>query len=146
MLAAVEAEAATADVLIMAAAVADYAPTTSGSQKLKKEDGELLLRLERTTDILDTVRNVPIRVGFAAESEDLLANAKQKLESKELDLIVANDISCSDSGFGADQNRCTILDASGGQEALPLMPKREVADRVLDRVVELLAGAGNEAP
>ena len=138
MLAAVEKAATDADVLIMAAAVADYAPSGSAEHKLKKGEAELLLRLTRTEDILDSVRDVPIRVGFAAESEDLIENAKGKLESKNLDLIVANDISRSDSGFGTDQNQCTILDRSGESESLPLMPKREVADHILDRVVGLL--------
>ena len=138
MLAAVEKAATDADVLIMAAAVADYAPSGSAAHKLKKGEAELLLRLTRTEDILSSVRDVPIRVGFAAESEDLIENAKRKLASKDLDLIVANDISRSDSGIGADNNECTILDASGEQEALPLMPKREVADHILNRVAELL--------
>ncbi|MCK5584453.1 bifunctional phosphopantothenoylcysteine decarboxylase/phosphopantothenate--cysteine ligase CoaBC, partial [Candidatus Bipolaricaulota bacterium] len=138
MLAAVEKAATDADVLIMAAAVADYAPSGSAEHKLKKGEAELLLRLTRTEDILDSVRDVPIRVGFAAESEDLIENAKRKLESKNLDLIVANDISRSDSGMGADENECTILDRSGESESLPLMPKREVADHILDRVVGLL--------
>ncbi|MCK5584741.1 bifunctional 4'-phosphopantothenoylcysteine decarboxylase/phosphopantothenoylcysteine synthetase, partial [Candidatus Bipolaricaulota bacterium] len=106
--------------------------------KLKKGEAELLLRLSRTTDILDTVRDVPVRVGFAAESENLIENAKGKLVAKDLDMIVANDISRLDSGIGADDNECTILDASGEQEVLPLMPKREVADRILDHVVGLL--------
>jgi len=139
MLAAVEkAATADADVLIMAAAVADYAPASPASQKLKKSEDELLLRFDRTADILDSIRDVPIRVGFAAESENLIENAKGKLVSKDLNLIVANDISRSDSGIGTDDNECTILDASGEQEALPLMPKREVADRILNRVAELL--------
>jgi len=138
MLAAVEAAVTDVDVLIMAAAVADYAPSGSAEHKLKKGEAELLLRLSRTTDILDSVRDVPIRIGFAAESENLIENAKGKLVAKDLDLIVANDISRSDSGIGADNNECTILSPSEEPESLPLMPKREVADHILNRVVKLL--------
>ena len=139
MLDVVDAVSTDADVLIMAAAVADYAPVMRASEKLKKEEADLILPLIRTEDILDTIRDVPIRVGFAAESENLIENAKGKLVAKDLDLIVANDITRLDSGIGADDNECAILDASGNQESLPLMPKREVADRILDRIVGLLS-------
>jgi phosphopantothenoylcysteine decarboxylase/phosphopantothenate--cysteine ligase len=138
MLDAVKAATSNADALIMAAAVADYAPTTSATEKLKKTDDQLLLRLERTADVLDAVRDVPVRVGFAAETEALIENASRKLRAKELDLVVANSISASDAGFGADTNRCTILAASGRKDELPLLPKREVAERILDRVGALL--------
>ncbi|MBE0635901.1 bifunctional phosphopantothenoylcysteine decarboxylase/phosphopantothenate--cysteine ligase CoaBC [Candidatus Bipolaricaulota bacterium] len=140
MLDVVEATCVDADVLIMAAAVADYTPEMCASEKLKKEeiDIDFVLPLNRTEDILATITGVPIRVGFAAESENMLENAKGKLIRKNLDLIIANDISRADSGMGADNNECTILDASGNQEDLPLMPKREVADRILDRIVALL--------
>jgi len=139
MLDAVEAVSTNADILIMAAAVADYAPEMRASEKLKKEDVDLVLPLIRTEDILNTIRDVPLRVGFAAESENLIENAKGKLASKNLDLIVANDITRPDSGIGADDNECTILDRSGESEQLPLMPKREVAERILDRIVGLLS-------
>jgi len=139
MLDTVEAVSTDADVLIMAAAVADYAPEMRASEKIKKEDVDLVLPLNRTEDILDTIRDVPIRVGFAAESENLIENAEGKLVSKNLDLIVANDITRSDSGIGADNNECTILDRSGESEQLPLMPKREVADHILDRIVGMLS-------
>jgi phosphopantothenoylcysteine decarboxylase/phosphopantothenate--cysteine ligase len=76
-------------------------------------------------------------VGFAAESQHLIENAQRKLVAKNLELIVANDISRSDSGMGADNNECTILDRSGEAESLPLMPKRQVAERILDRIVAL---------
>jgi len=134
---AVKAEAVDADVLIMAAAVADYAPEMRATEKLKKDDMDFVLPLNRTQDILASITDVPIRVGFAAESENLIENAKGKLTRKKLDLIVANDISRTDSGMGADNNECIILDASGTQEELPLMPKRQVADRILDRIVKL---------
>lgn len=138
MLTAVKTAAEDADALIMAAAVADYASAAPAEHKLKKEESDLLLRLERTEDILMSVGDVPIRVGFAAESENVIEYAERKLVAKHLDLIVANDISRSDSGFGTDDNECTILDPSGAKEALPLMPKREVADRILDRIAALL--------
>jgi len=141
MLDAVKESSQGADALIMAAAVADYAPTSSALEKLKKGDDPLLLRLERTVDILDAVRDVPVRVGFAAESENVVDNARAKLEHKGLDLIVANDITTADAGFGTDTNRCILLDACGGRDDLPLLSKREVADRLLDRVADLLRKA-----
>jgi phosphopantothenoylcysteine decarboxylase / phosphopantothenate---cysteine ligase len=138
---AVRAACQNADALIMAAAVADYTPTEPRAQKLKKTGDELVLRMTRTVDILDATRNVPIRVGFAAESEKLLENAKKKLVAKGLDLIVANDIGRPDSGFDTDDNQCVLIDASGRHESLPLMHKREVADHILDRVAALLHAA-----
>ena len=77
-------------------------------------------------------------IGFAAESDNLLANARSKLEEKDLDLIVANDITATDAGFGADTNRVTLIGRNGEAESLPLLTKVEVAERVLDKVVELL--------
>jgi phosphopantothenoylcysteine decarboxylase/phosphopantothenate--cysteine ligase len=127
-----------ADALIMAAAVADYRPIKAAKDKIKKGEAGLTLKLECTPDILGSVKGNFIKVGFAAESNNLVKNAKQKLQQKELDFIVANDIKASDSGFGADTNRVTIIDREGKVDSLPLMPKREVADKVLDRVVELL--------
>ena len=99
----------------------------------------LTLRLVKTPDILGEVRGDFVRVGFAAESENLVGNARSKLERKQLDIIIANDITAPDSGFGVDTNKVTIIDGSGKQEDLPLMSKREVADKILDRVVGLLA-------
>ncbi len=138
MLDAVHPLSADADVLIMAAAVADYAPASPATEKLRKEETDLLLRLSRTQDILATVTDIPVRVGFAAESQNLIENAQRKLVAKNLDLIIANDISRTDSGMGADDNECTILDQTGEAESLPLMPKRELAERILDRIVALL--------
>ncbi len=129
-----------ADALIMAAAVADYEPETVAKTKIKKESPGLTLKLVRTPDILAEVKGDFIKVGFAAESEDIVANAQRKLKEKQLDLIVANDITDKDSGFGTDTNKVTIIDKSGKVESLPLMSKREVADRVLDRIVDLLKG------
>ncbi len=130
---------AQADGLIMAAAVADYQPKSVAEAKIKKDSPSLTLELIRTPDILTEVKGNFIRVGFAAESEDIVANAKQKLEKKQLDIIVANDITDSSSGFGTDTNKVTLIDRNGNVENLPLLTKREVADRILDRVVELLA-------
>ena len=126
-----------ADALVMAAAVADYRPTKAAKDKIKKGEAGLNLELECTPDILGSVKGNFIKVGFAAESSNLVENAKQKLKQKGLALIVANDITASDSGFGADTNRVTIIDREGKVDSLPLMPKRDVADKVLDMVAEL---------
>jgi len=131
------------DVLIMAAAVADYRPAQVARQKIKKGAGGLTLELERTQDILAAVAQARamgmpgLVVGFAAETEDLLANAQDKLQRKKLELIVANDVSANDSGFGVDTNRVTLIAANGQVEALPLMSKFEVAEHVLGRVAAL---------
>jgi phosphopantothenoylcysteine decarboxylase/phosphopantothenate--cysteine ligase len=128
-----------ADALIMAAAVTDYQPKTVAKTKIKKEAPSLTLELVRTPDILAEVKGNFLRVGFAAESEDIVANAKKKLEKKQLDLIVANDITDKKSGFGVDTNEVTLISRDGKVESLPLLTKREVADKILDRVVGLLA-------
>lgn len=129
---------AKADALIMAAAVADYQPKTAARAKIKKDTPSLTLELVRTPDILAEVTGKFLKVGFAAESEDLIENARQKLEKKHLDLIVANDITDADSGFEADTNKVTIIDRDGRIESLPLLSKREVADKILDKVAGLL--------
>ena len=129
---------AQADGLIMAAAVADYQPKSVAEAKIKKDSPSLTLELVRTPDILTEVKGNFLRVGFAAESEDIVENAKQKLEKKQLDIIVANDITDKDSGFGTDTNKVTLIDRNGNVENLPLLTKREVAGKILDRVVELL--------
>ena len=135
-------ECRAADALIMAAAVADYRPRSSAAQKIKKEGATgLTLDLEPTVDVLEAVQRAEpdlIRVGFAAESEDLVAHAAQKLKRKGLSLIAANDITASDAGFGSDTNRVVLLDAGGGSESLPLMSKHEVAHHLLDRLRPLL--------
>jgi phosphopantothenoylcysteine decarboxylase/phosphopantothenate--cysteine ligase len=132
--------AAKTDALIMTAAVADYRPKTMAARKIKKGAGGLTLELVKTPDILSEVKGKFVKVGFAAETEDLLANAKKKLASKELDIIVANDVTVKGSGFGADTNKVTILKKDGKPEDLPLMSKREVADKILDNVSKLLKG------
>jgi phosphopantothenoylcysteine decarboxylase / phosphopantothenate---cysteine ligase len=135
-----------ADALVMAAAVADYRPEAAASHKIKKHDAGLALNLVRTPDILSAVaaqRSAGGRlravIGFAAETRDVLDNAREKLARKKLDLIVANDVSAADSGFEVDTNRVTLLDASGGFQALPLMPKLSVAEQIIDRLVAMLA-------
>jgi phosphopantothenoylcysteine decarboxylase/phosphopantothenate--cysteine ligase len=135
---AVVAECADADAVIMAAAVADYQPAEPIGQKIKRSREGLSLPLVRTPDILSEVgeRGGLIRVGFAAESEDLLANARRKLEDKGVHLIVANDVTAEGSGFGSDTNKVTILDGDG-EEELPLASKYDVSSRILDRVVAL---------
>ena len=130
---------ALADALIMAAAVADYQLKKVAEAKIKKGTPSLTLELVRTPDILTEVRGNFVKVGFAAESEDLVTNAKQKLKKKQLDLMVANDITDADSGFGTDTNKVTLVDREGKIENLPVLTKREVADRILDRVVSLLS-------
>jgi phosphopantothenoylcysteine decarboxylase/phosphopantothenate--cysteine ligase len=133
------------DALVMAAAVADYRPETAAQQKIKKGEESLTLRLVRNPDILAEVAgereatgHPRVVVGFAAETANLLENARAKLEKKRLDLIVANDVSAADSGFAVDTNRVTLLSADGGVEALPLLSKAEVAERVMDKVAGLL--------
>jgi phosphopantothenoylcysteine decarboxylase/phosphopantothenate--cysteine ligase len=126
------------DALIMAAAVADYRPKKAATEKIKKGKTPLILELECTPDILGSVKGNFVKVGFAAETGNLVENAKTKLKQKGLDLIVANDVSASDSGFGANTNQVTIINRAGKVENLPLMSKREVADRILDKVVKLL--------
>ncbi|MEW6718256.1 MAG: bifunctional phosphopantothenoylcysteine decarboxylase/phosphopantothenate--cysteine ligase CoaBC [Chloroflexota bacterium] len=147
MLAAVMQTTIDADVLLMAAAVADFRPVEPAKGKLKRRDGIPQIKLEAAPDILEAVSKRKsetgfprITIGFAAESHDLVENAREKLGSKCLDMVVANDISASDSGFAVDTNRVTLLFPDGGVEALPLMSKMEVARRVLAVVVDLLKG------
>jgi phosphopantothenoylcysteine decarboxylase/phosphopantothenate--cysteine ligase len=127
-----------ASAVIMAAAVSDYRPAQTAAQKIKKSEGGLTLQLVKNPDFFLEVPRHVLRVGFAAESEDLVENARKKLVEKELDLIVANDITEEGSGFGTDTNRVVLLDRQGKPEYLPLLPKYDVAHRILDRVVALL--------
>jgi phosphopantothenoylcysteine decarboxylase/phosphopantothenate--cysteine ligase len=127
--------------VIKAAAVADYRPKQVAGRKIKKDERVPELTLESTPDILAEVgkrKERRILVGFAAETEDLVANARRKLQRKNLDLMVANDVGQAGAGFDGDTNIVRILDAQGGVEELPLQAKRSVADRILDRVVGLL--------
>jgi phosphopantothenoylcysteine decarboxylase/phosphopantothenate--cysteine ligase len=145
MLDAVLHESAQTDVLIMAAAVADFRPVNAAENKMKKRDGIPQIQLEETEDILKTVSSQPVGkmrpkivVGFAAESRDLLQNAREKLTSKKVDMVVANDISASDAGFGVDTNRITLLFPDGRQEPMPLMSKTEAAEAVLEKISTML--------
>jgi len=131
------------DVFVGAAAVADWRPAEPGDQKLKKSGlDELTVRLERTPDIIAAVARwepKPVVVGFAAETEDLLRHADEKLRDKGLDLIAANDVGRLDAGFAVDANQITLIGTSGTQTEFPMMSKAEVAAAILDRVQELLA-------
>lgn len=134
---AIQEHAEKADALVMAAAVADYRPTEAADQKIKKTEDDLNIALAKTTDILKTAKGNFVRVGFAAESQNLVENAKIKVESKKLDLIVANDITAEGSGFGSDTNQVTLIDRDLVVEELPLLTKYEVSNRILDRVKDL---------
>jgi phosphopantothenoylcysteine decarboxylase/phosphopantothenate--cysteine ligase len=147
-----------ADVLVMSAAVADFRPAEIAEQKLKKrekqaqgEQNGFSLQLVRTPDILSELAHSVdeatgnersgrslVRVGFAAETDNLIAYASEKLVEKHLDLLVANDVSRSDSGFGTDTNKVEIFHANGIMEDLPVMPKTGVAAAIWDRIVSLL--------
>jgi phosphopantothenoylcysteine decarboxylase/phosphopantothenate--cysteine ligase len=149
MLQAVMQASSQADVLLMAAAVADFRPASPEGQKIKKEHGLERIDLLPTVDILKTISlrklesGFPrVLVGFAAESQALIENARQKMQAKNLDLIVANDIGASDAGFAVDTNRVTLLFGDGRMQALELMSKTEVAELILERVVELLDRVG----
>jgi phosphopantothenoylcysteine decarboxylase/phosphopantothenate--cysteine ligase len=139
MFRAVKDAVAKADVLIMAAAVADYRPVNRSAEKIKRRNlNNLKIELEHTPDILAQTKGNFLRVGFAAESQDLIANAREKLEHKQLDIIVANDITIEDSTFGSDNNQVVIIDRKGNVEELPLAAKTEVAHKILDKVITLL--------
>jgi phosphopantothenoylcysteine decarboxylase/phosphopantothenate--cysteine ligase len=128
-----------ATVIVMAAAVADFRPTTAHTGKIKKEDGPPAVKLEPTTDILADIsrrrRKGQVIVGFAAETENLVRNAAAKLRAKRLDLLVANDVSQTGAGFDVDTNIVTLLFPDGRKTALEKMSKSDVANRVLDEVV-----------
>ena len=142
MLKALSSRLAWSTTVIMAAAVADFRPAHSAVQKLKKEGRTgLTIDLERTTDILASLsaqRTTQLMVGFAAETSDLIGHAKDKLTAKGLDLIVANDVTTLGGGFGSDWNAATLIDRQGAITELPLMPKRTLADAILNLAHELL--------
>jgi phosphopantothenoylcysteine decarboxylase/phosphopantothenate--cysteine ligase len=145
MRAAVLSEAIGSDALIMAAAVADFRPADPAPRKMKKTAAPDSIRLERTADILTAVSDEKtksgrplVTIGFSAETEELEANARKKLRAKGLDLIVANEVGRADSGFETDTNRVTIFSADGSAEALPLMEKSLVAEKIVDRLIALL--------
>jgi len=131
-----------ATVVIAAAAVSDFRPAETSPSKVKKDSGPVSLALVRTPDILHGLgeaKGARVLVGFAAETEDLVANARKKLESKNLDLVVGNDVTAEQAGFGADTNAVILLKRDGGRVDVPVASKREVADRILDEVRALRA-------
>ena len=131
---------AATDVVVKAAAVADYRPAARASQKVKKKDTDLILQLEKTPDILaelGRLKTDQLLIGFAAETENLMEHATQKLNRKNLDMIVANDVSRAGAGFDVDTNIVRFLYADGRIEELDLMTKSEVAHQLLDRIVAL---------
>jgi len=139
---AVKRESANASVFIGAAAIADYRPSQRAAQKLKKSEDSVTLKLERTPDVLANVAasrsNGMLVVGFAAETENVIANARQKLRHKKLDAIVANDVTRSDSGFDTTTNAITIITAKNSDPVeLPALSKREAANHILDVIVSL---------
>jgi len=132
-----------ATIVVKSAAVADYRPAGFSASKIKKTDRPLEFTLERNPDIIAEVGKVKgdrILVGFAVETENLVPYAVRKMKEKNMDLIVANDISQPGAGFAADTNIVKILDREGGSVDLPMMDKMDVAHRILDRVAELMAG------
>lgn len=132
-------------VIIKAAAVADYRPSIASDSKIKKKDGAMDISLERTPDIISEVRDRKedrVLVGFAMETENLIANARDKMKAKGMDLIVANELGRPGSGFQHDTNIVKIIDKSGNIEELPLMDKKDVADRILDRILEISSRKG----
>ena len=141
---AVRAELASSDVLVMAAAPADFRPASAAAGKIKKAQRPDSIALENTGDILATTRDArkkgAVIVGFALETDDVMRHAREKLAAKALDLIVVNDAREEGAGFGVDTNRVTILAPSAEPAVLPLLSKPDVADAVLDRVEEILNG------
>jgi len=124
-------------VVIKAAAVAVYRPAEISPSKIKKKEGPLTVELVRNPDIIAEIgrqKGDRILVGFAMESENLIENAKAKLTAKNMDMIIANDLTQEGAGFQTDTNIIKILDRDGGIEALPLMDKGDVANRILDRI------------
>lgn len=135
---------AISDIIIKAAAPADFTPKSYAAQKIKKVPGqdELVLQLEKTPDIaaaLGAVKGKRVLVGFAAETQKVLQHAKEKLRDKNMDIIAVNDVSQPDAGFDVDTNRIVLLNRDGEENALPLLSKREVADRILDEAIRYLA-------
>jgi phosphopantothenoylcysteine decarboxylase/phosphopantothenate--cysteine ligase len=132
----------------MAAAVADYRPVTPQTKKMKRGNGRVTLELESTPDILASVsrgKRGLIAVGFAAETDHVAEHARAKLESKQADLIVANDVTSEGAGFDHDTNVITLYSRDGSEKAFPRMPKIDAAHRILDRVLELRV-AGERMP
>jgi phosphopantothenoylcysteine decarboxylase/phosphopantothenate--cysteine ligase len=145
---AVQARAGRAEVVIAAAAVSDYRPAMVSRSKLKKSDAPQAIELDRTPDILAGIgadKGRRVLVGFAAETESLVAEASRKLQAKNLDLIVANDVTAAGAGFGSETNAAVLLRRDGSRLEVPLTSKRELAERILDEVRALLAPASAPA-
>jgi phosphopantothenoylcysteine decarboxylase/phosphopantothenate--cysteine ligase len=126
--------------VIKSAAVADYRPVAVADRKIKKNGASMTIELERTTDVLAELgrrKGDRVLVGFAAETNDLVANARKKLESKNADLIVANDVTREGAGFDGDTNVAILVGRDGRADELPMMSKRELADRILDAAAAL---------
>jgi phosphopantothenoylcysteine decarboxylase/phosphopantothenate--cysteine ligase len=133
-------EFAACTAVVMAAAVTDYRPVAVAGRKIKRGQGPMELRLEPNPDILKALaekRDGKILIGFAAETEELAANAEKKLRAKNLDMIVANNVAEAGSGFDGDTNIATIIDRTGAKHSLPLMSKDELADRIYDHFLAL---------
>ena len=131
--------------VVMAAAVSDFTPASRAKQKVKKQDASLTVKLKTTPDILLELgqkKEDRLLIGFAAETQSLVENARVKLEKKNLDLIVANDVSRKEIGFQSDSNQVKMIGKDGNISALPLLPKRVLAHRVLDQVGILRSSAG----
>ena len=126
------------DVLIMVAAVSDFRPSIASNSKLKKSSKSIALELSPNPDILTELTGNFLKVGFAAESNNLLNSARKKLVSKNLDLIIGNNISEPDSAFGSDNNTVVIIDRDNNVESLPFMPKTAIAQHILDRIALIL--------
>lgn len=139
---AVMCHAASSDVIVKSAAVADYTPAHKSDSKIKKKDGEMKIELERTKDILMALGEIKkenqILIGFAAETDNVVEYAKDKLRRKNLDMIVANDVKKSGAGFGTDTNIVTIVDKEANTQEIPMLSKNEVAKIVFDRISELI--------
>ena len=140
MATAIHAHAPESDIIIMAAAVADYRPVKTYPGKMKKAHGNLVMELERTEDILLTLgqnkRPGQKLVGFAAETDEVIESAIKKLQKKNLDWIIANDVSCNDRGFGSDHNAVTMISASGACDEVALSDKKTVARRIIRKILE----------
>jgi phosphopantothenoylcysteine decarboxylase / phosphopantothenate---cysteine ligase len=131
-----------ADIVVKAAAVSDFRPARVSAAKIKKTEDPMTLELVRNRDILHSLGDIkkqrstpPLLIGFAAESDNLLAYGREKLEKKNLDFIVINDITAVDSGFGVDTNKVTLLDKNGARTDFPLLTKEETARGIWSRVV-----------
>ena len=149
MFEAVTARSREQDIIVKAAAVADYRPSTVGTEKIKKSDGDLSIALERTDDILGWLgqnrRDGQFLCGFSMETQNMLENSRAKLAKKQIDMIVANNLKVEGAGFGTDTNVVTLITRESETE-LPIMSKEEVADRLLTEILKRTNGQGGLNP